>query len=216
MKKKIEWLIPIALFIIGIICILIRLIVKGSSAITFQFIWANLLGIILILYPTLGKILKIEMPLFLEIILAIHILISVNLGTAYRIYDYISWWDLLAHGYFGLEAGIIAYLILIHINGHDIKLIGKIIYFYVFALGLGAMWEIIEYLNDSITGGDCQHVYDVAPGVSPVADTIEDLMITFAGVTVFSIVFIIDYFNKKKIINYMDQDFGYIENNKMD
>ncbi len=209
MKEKIKYIIPLILLIFGILSIVIRLIVKGQNGITFQFVWANLIGALLILYPLCEKILKIKLPLSLEIMFAIHIMIGVNLGTGYRVYDSIEWWDVLAHGYFGVEAAIIAYFILIHTNAHDMTLAGKLVFFYTFGMGCGGFWEIIEYITDKISGDDAQHVFDMANGLSPVADTMEDMMITFVGVTVFVFVYLIDYFANKKIINFIDDDFGY-------
>lgn len=209
MKKKIEYIIPALLLIFGIVSIIVRGITKGSSGLTFQFIWANLIGSLLVLYPLCSKLLKIELPISLEIMLAIHIMIGVNLGTGYRVYDYIEWWDVLAHGYFGLEAALIAYFIIIHTNGHEMTLPGKLTFMYSFAMGCGGFWELIEYITDKISGDDSQHVFDMANDLSPVADTMEDIMITFVGATFVICIYVIDYFNSKKIINIIDEDFGY-------
>ncbi len=216
MKKKIEYIIPGILLIFGILSIIIRGITKGLDGLTFQFIWANLIGALLVLYPLCGKFLKIDLPVSLEIMLAIHIMIGVNLGTGYRVYDYIEWWDVLAHGYFGVEAVFIAYFIIIHTNGYSLNLAGKITFMYSFAIGCGGFWEIIEYITDKISGDDSQHVFDMTNGLSPVADTMEDIMITFVGATIIIFIYIIDYFNKKKIINFIDNDFGYNKNDSQE
>lgn len=71
-----------------------------------------------------------------------------------------------------------------------------------FGMGFGALWEIFEYLGDTWFDLDSQRVQEsIALGKSPVADTMEDLMITLVGIAVFFIIYIIDKKRNSKLMN---------------
>lgn len=71
-----------------------------------------------------------------------------------------------------------------------------------FGMGFGALWEIFEYLGDTWFDLDSQRVQEsIGLGKSPVADTMEDLMITLVGIAVFFIIYIIDKKRNSKLMN---------------
>lgn len=71
-----------------------------------------------------------------------------------------------------------------------------------FGMGFGALWEIFEYLGDTWFDLDSQRVQEsIGFGKSPVADTMEDLMITLVGIAVFFIIYIIDKKKNSKLMN---------------
>ncbi|MCR5786618.1 MAG: hypothetical protein K6G28_02875 [Acholeplasmatales bacterium] len=211
MKKRLMWIIPLIFDLIGLIMLIIQATCfkdKFSGLFAFEMFTVTLV----LIYPLIGKIFKLDLPLSLEILMCFHIFCSNYLGTAYRFYDIFPWWDLLCHGYFGLIAALVAYLVLIHVGGRKMNFLGQILFMYFLPMGCAAFWEICEYLSDQTTGGDTQHVYDAPLGVSPVADTIEDMIITFVGATLFILPLIISYFTNRKFIKFIDRDFGYISN----
>lgn len=71
-----------------------------------------------------------------------------------------------------------------------------------FGMGFGALWEIFEYLGDTWFDLDSQRVQEsIGLGKSPVADIMEDLMITLVGIAVFFIIYIIDKKRNSKLMN---------------
>ena len=74
-------------------------------------------------------------------------------------------------------------------------------------LGVGALWEIWEYACDTIGGGDSQRVQEaLALGISPVADTMEDLMITFVGVIFFYLFLYLDKILHHQVLKSFDKE----------
>ena len=144
------------------------------------------------------------------IVLAFNIFLSIDLGNAMNFYDLIPIWDLLLHGFFGFVGCVTAAVFLIRWNGDKMTSWGFMLTAAFFTLGFGAVWEIFEYCCDIIMNTDIQRVQEsIAAGKSPLADTMEDLIITLAGIAVFFIVAVADKFLKRKfsslLTNYTDK-----------
>ena len=118
-------------------------------------------------------------PSALNALFTVHIFCSVHLGTCLSFYSRISWWDLFLHGLFGALACALF-----------LTLISRIPYAksvcILSSLGLGAMWEIFEFITDLITGADAQGVISaIKNGKNPMSDTVTDLIITAVGAAVY-------------------------------
>lgn len=144
-------------------------------------------------FPVLGKITKRDYPIFVNVLITIHIVLASYLGSALGFYGLISFWDLLMHGYFGFVFSVIMYMLLLQWNGAKLNGFGMMSLIFLSTSGAAALWEVWEYLCDVVFGGDAQRVKEaLANGTSPVADTMTDIIITFAGVFVFYITLYID------------------------
>lgn len=173
----------------------------------FQVFCSALVPLIL---PVWGKITKKDFPPALGFLIAFHIFLSIDLGNAMNFYDLIPVWDLLLHGFFGFVGCVTAAVFLIRWNGDKMTSWGFMLTAAFFTLGFGAVWEIFEYCCDIIMNTDIQRVQEsIAAGKSPLADTMEDLIITLAGIAVFFIVAVADKFLKRKfsslLTNYTDK-----------
>lgn len=105
--------------------------------------------------------LKIEVPIILSSVIVLFSFSALVLGDGLDLYGKIPWWDKLLHAESGFILSMVA-LWLIHIIMAEND---KYIYFnkyfltlflVMFSLGLGAMWEIIEFTYDSIMGTNTQ------------------------------------------------------------
>lgn len=173
----------------------------------FQIFCSALVPLIL---PVWGKITKKDFPPALGFLIAFHIFLSIDLGNAMNFYDLIPVWDLLLHGFFGFVGCVTAAVFLIRWNGDKMTSWGFMLTAAFFTLGFGAVWEIFEYCCDIIMNTDIQCVQEsIAAGKSPLADTMEDLIITLAGIAVFFIVAVADKFLNKRLssllTNYTDK-----------
>ena len=173
----------------------------------FQIFGSALVPLIL---PVWGKITKKDFPPALGFLIAFHIFLSIDLGNAMNFYDLIPVWDLLLHGFFGFVGCVTAAVFLIRWNGDKMTSWGFILTAAFFTLGFGAVWEIFEYCCDIIMNTDIQRVQEsIAAGKSPLADTMEDLIITLAGIAVFFITAVADKFLNKRLssllTNYTDK-----------
>lgn len=173
----------------------------------FQIFGSALVPLIL---PVWGKITKKDFPPALGFLIAFHIFLSIDLGNAMNFYDLIPVWDLLLHGFFGFVGCVTAAVFLIRWNGDKMTSWGFMLTAAFFTLGFGAVWEIFEYCCDIIMNTDIQRVQEsIAAGKSPLADTMEDLIITLAGIAVFFITAVADKFLNKRLssllTNYTDK-----------
>lgn len=166
------------------------------------FIFAGGVTLVLLVLP-IEKIFKFKLPWLLYLIYIVQIFLTMYLGSAYHFYSIFAWWDLFVHGLFGFEACIIAFYLLLHTNKGNFNMIGFLIFTCAFAMGLAALWEITEYLADYLTGSDSQNVINKPITDSPVADTMEDLIITLIGVFIFDLSLFIDRHFQYPILKYL-------------
>ncbi|MDE5867414.1 MAG: hypothetical protein K2H02_00545 [Anaeroplasmataceae bacterium] len=197
-KKFIQWLPGIISELIAALFCIIYAVIDGSKAtMYFQLLTAFLLPFI---FPIYGVISKKPLPLILSIISAVFVIFASGLGSAMGLYDKIYCWDLIMHGIFGFACSLIIFVLLIRCNGNKLNPIGFMIIIFLVTMGVAAIWEIIEYLADRLMDGDSQRVLEsVALGKSPVADTMEDIMIAMAGCAVFFVTLFIDKFCNYKL-----------------
>lgn len=192
--------IPAIGFIAAVICFAIHSIVDCFSFLTMvQSVGSHAL---LFLIPLYEILFKEKFPLVLTGIITFHIFCCVVLGSVFNFYDLISWWDIYLHGFFGLVISFIAYYFFVICHGKKTNEFLMSTYVVGFGMGFGALWEIFEYLGDIWFDLDSQRVQEsIGLGKSPVADTMEDLMITLVGIAVFFIIYIIDKKRNSKLMN---------------
>lgn len=202
-----RWIIPAVGFIAAVICFIIHCIVdKFSFLVMVQSVGTHAL---LFLIPIYEIVFKKKFPLVLTGIITFHVFCCVVLGSTFNFYDLISWWDVYLHGFFGFVISFIAYYFFVLCHGRKTNEFLMSTYIIGFGMGTGALWEIFEYLGDTWFGLDSQRVQEsIALGKSPVADTMEDLMITLVGIAAFFIVYIIDKKRNSKIMNSISQEIG--------
>lgn len=136
--------------------------------------------------PILGKVMKQPLPITINALIAAHVVLACDLGSAMQFYWRFPHWDLLMHGYFGFLAGVTLYVMLLRWNGAALRRGGFLTLIFLGTMGGAALWEIFEYGCDFLLGGDAQRVQEaLALGVSPVKDTMTDIIIAMAGLIVF-------------------------------
>lgn len=166
------------------------------------------------LFPIYGLISKKRLPVILGVLSGIFVFMSCNLGSALGFYDKISYWDLILHGLFGFLCSLTVFVFLLRWNGDKLNPIGFMIIVFMFTMGVAALWEVWEYMADVVIGGDSQGVWEsFADGKSPVADTMEDMMIAMAGSAVFYITLLIDKFTHHKIYKPICGFSGFVKQN---
>lgn len=124
--------------------------------------------------PILEKILHVKIPTKLNCVYMIFIFCSQLLGTYLRAYDIFPWWDVALHGASAALAGFATLLLLGCFDKTQVLLKNKYylaITSYVF-FGIAtsaALWEIAEYVGDTVLGTNAQ--------LGSLVDTMEDMII---------------------------------------
>jgi hypothetical protein len=212
--KKLKDFLP---FICSILCALgglIYYIFRVESVTYFVILEIVLCPFLTLLIPLYNKIRKRNIPFLLNVIVATHIFLAVDLGTACGFYNLFQYYDVIVHGLFGLVGGLFLYTYCVYYLDNQTHKAFILVIVFLCVMGLAGLWEIFEYLCDLVFNGDAQRVQEsIALGKSPISDTMEDIMITAVGVLVFYLILLIDK-KKQRINNYLIKEKNINENLK--
>ena len=139
---------------------------------------------------TLGKRFHFKIPHEFELLAIIFIYASLFLGEVHNYYIVYWWWDVVLHTGSGLLLGIIGFLLVYVLNEKDdinLDLTAGFmgLFAFVFAVALGAIWEIFEYSMDILFGLDMQKT--MFNDTSGLTDTMWDLIVDTVGAAIISI-----------------------------
>ncbi len=153
--------------------------------------------VFLVFVPQLvGKIFKIEVPIYLEISYVCFVFSTLLCGAIFNFYGRIFWWDSLLHFLSGFPLGSLAYCIANTFNRYSEESERKINPFFLaifavsFSVACGVLWEFVEYSVDGICGTNMQSYLvsgsmlskgESLVGHAAITDTIKDLFLGFCG-----------------------------------
>lgn len=150
--------------------------------------WLNALAVTGILAITflplvLGQRFRAYIPSEFEALAVIFVFAALFLGEIHAYYTRFWWWDILLHTTSGFLLGILGFLLVYVLNAtRQVEFHmqpGFIALFaFMFAVGIGALWEIFEYAMDSIFGLNMQKGLD---------DTMWDLIVDALGALIISV-----------------------------
>lgn len=183
--KHIQWLPSLVTLVLAAVTLIIYpYTVERIDPIVYAQVTAAALIPAILLF--LGRLRKSPFPALLNALIALHVVLASFLGSALGFYRHIPWWDLLMHGFFGFVAAAVLYILLLRQNGRSLGMATLLTVVFLSVMGLAALWEGFEYAADLILGGDAQRVLEaLETGISPIKDTMTDILITIAGVGVF-------------------------------
>lgn len=157
----------------------------------YEMVFAGVLMLVVSFTPFYFKAAhNIYIPAVFMYVTIVFIFVSVFLGQFSGLYDRLHWFDAFLHFISALAFGLAGFLLLFVYYVHNkLKLPKGIIIFFAFffCLGVGSLWEIIEYGIDHSLGTNMQ--------VNSLDDTMVDLMLDGLGAFV-SIVICSVYMSK--------------------
>lgn len=164
------------------------LLVVGLALFVLRRDWENVFltatVILLTLAPAfLDRQYRIIIPPEFNCIAAFFVFLSLFLGSATDFYYKYWWWDVVLHTGSGFLLGIVGFVALFWLNSTDRLPRGMkpgfVCFFAVtFAVFLGVLWEIFEFVVDQFTSANMQSTE------TGVVDTMQDLMVDTAGAVV--------------------------------
>jgi hypothetical protein len=173
----------------GISLLLKIILAVGAVLEAIQGNWLNAVattGVIIVAFlPMLvGYRFHVRIPAEFELLAVIFVYASLYLGELQGYYLKYWWWDILLHTGSGLILGIFGFLLVYVMNEHeDLEMHMKpsfvSLFAFMFALGMGSIWEMFEFVLDQFLGMDTQ-------GGSQV-DTMSDLIVDGIGAFIISI-----------------------------
>lgn len=120
--------------------------------------------------------LAVRLPVEFTLITCVFLYAAFALGEVGRFYHKFWWWDLMLHSFSALVMGLIGFLfIYVFYMTHRIRMapIYVAMVSFGFAVTIGTLWEIFEFLMDWFFGFNMQK--------SGLVDTMTDLLVNIAG-----------------------------------
>ncbi|MGE4443573.1 MAG: hypothetical protein AB7E37_01100 [Candidatus Altimarinota bacterium] len=180
-------------------------IMRGSLVLAilwaiYEANWAILFVVLLTLGLTyihlIFKRYNIIIPQIFQFVIIFFIYASLFLGDINEFYYIFPWWDIVLHSFAGLALGFIGFLIpYIFYKTREFKAppLMIVIFGFCFAVTLGTLWEITEFMMDSMFTLDMQKArnlgimdgtFDSRLGVK---DTMNDLILDSLGALIASV-----------------------------
>jgi len=173
----------------GISLLLKIILAVGAVLEAIQGNWLNAVAttgvIIAAFFPMLvGYRFHVRIPPEFELLAVIFVYASLYLGDLHGYYLKYWWWDILLHTGSGLILGIFGFLLVYVINEHeDLEMHMKPsfvgLFAFMFALGMGCIWEIFEFALDQYMGTETQN--------GSLVDTMSDLIVDGIGAFIISV-----------------------------
>lgn len=147
--------------------------------------------ILVTLFPlVLVKRFRVTIPPEFEFLATVFVFASLFLGEIRGYYVRFWWWDIVLHTASGFMLGIVGFLLVYVLNEKeeiDIHMTPGFvaIFAFMFAVGIGALWEIFEFGMDRIFDMNMQKAMLGDP--SGLTDTMWDLIVDTIGAAAIAI-----------------------------
>lgn len=169
----------------SIIVYLIWLTLVGSAAVAMWMrLWNEAFVALLTLGMTFLPMLfegrfKIHLPISASAVIVLFLFSTLFLGEIGDFYERYWWWDVAMHSGSALGIGLIGFVLIFMLFEGDKYAAPPyalaLLSFFV-AMGIGALWEIFEYLMDAWFGLNMQK--------SGLSDTMWDMIVNTVGATI--------------------------------
>ncbi|MEX2608170.1 MAG: hypothetical protein WD708_12575 [Kiritimatiellia bacterium] len=138
----------------------------------------------------LRKRFNVYIPPEFQILSAVFVFASLFLGEIRGFYTRFWWWDMFLHTWSGLLLGIFGFLLVYMLNENasiELSMKPRFVAFFafLFAVSMGAIWEIFEFIMDQQFGMNMQKPMLGDP--SGLTDTMWDLIVDTLGAGIISI-----------------------------
>ncbi len=150
------------------------------------------LGIIVVTFVPffMAKRLDVFIPPEFALLAIAFVFASLFLGEVHGYYTRFWWWDIALHTASGFLLGIVGFLLVFVLNeSENVSLQmnpGFVAFFaFLFALGIGALWEIFEFGMDTLFGMNMQK--EMLGDPSGLTDTMWDLIVDTLGALIISV-----------------------------
>lgn len=213
-KKILSWIL-FASLVLSAIYTVIRLIQAPGVAEAGEFdmqrsdytlmLLQCMLGIVVMMLPSIiERRWSVPIPNFIYILYYIFLYCAVFLGEVLSFYYHVAHWDTILHVFSGAMLGALGFILVSLLNDNK-KISVQLSPFFIalfafcFALAMGAVWEIYEFVIDSTMQLNMQKYLteagEVLIGREALMDTMEDIISDALAALVVSIA---GYFSIKK------------------
>ncbi|MEO7774917.1 MAG: hypothetical protein ABIT61_09545 [Steroidobacteraceae bacterium] len=148
------------------------------------------IALLILLVTVFSDRLAVQIPAEFQILALAFAFCALFLGEVRNYYDKIWWWDIALHSTSGLLMGILGFLLVYVLNASEriaVSMTPRFVAFFafIFAVAVGAVWEIFEFAMDSFFGARMQKpMFDDPSGLT---DTMWDMIVNAIGAALISI-----------------------------
>ena len=179
-------LVLLLLVLMGVEWVLLLIDQRWLSAFLATLIIATLLSPLVFRHK-----MEIEIPAEFHILAVVFIFASLYLGEIQGFYHKFWWWDIALHTSAGLLMGIVGFLLVYLLNESkrvELHMTPIFISLFagMFAVAIGAFWEIFEFSMDQLLGLNMQKPMLGDP--SGLTDTMWDMIVNALGASMVSFV----------------------------
>lgn len=151
----------------------------SAAAVTVAIIIVTLLPLVL------GRRFDVRIPPEFEFLAVVFVYASLFLGEVHGYYLRYWWWDAVLHTGSGFLLGVLGFLLVYILNespNADVHMRPRFValFAFMFAVGMGALWEIFEFAMDQLFGMNMQK--------SGIVDTMWDLIVDSIGAAVIALI----------------------------
>lgn len=148
------------------------------------------IALLILLVTVFSNRLAVQIPAEFQVLALVFVFSALFLGEVRSYYDRIWWWDIALHSTSGLLMGILGFLLVYVLNASEkiaFSMTPRFVAFFafMFAVAVGALWEIFEFSMDSLFGTRMQKAMFSDP--SGLTDTMWDMIVNTIGAAFISI-----------------------------
>ncbi len=138
-----------------------------------------------VLPAVLARNTRLNAPAGFQLTVILFIFATIFLGEVYEYYERFWWWDMALHTSSGLVLGWVAFLFLFTLFDHQRVRMSPILlscFAVAFAMAMGTLWEIFEFIVDTLMGMEMQR-----GGLSDgggLEDTMSDQIVNALGASI--------------------------------
>ena len=146
-----------------------------------------LLGLAVMSLPSvLARKWKLMLPSFIHVLYYAFLYCAIFLGEVFSFYYLVPHWDTILHSFSGAMLAALGFILVDHLNKDEHVRVSLspafvALFAFCFALALGGVWEIYEYLADGLLGLNMQKFIledgTVLSGRLALQDTMDDLIV---------------------------------------
>ena len=173
----------------GILIILQAIMAVELVLVFHEGQWMNAFLVMVIMGVTLspavlGRRFRVYIPPEFQVLAVMFVFAALFLGEIQNYYLRIWWWDIALHASSGLLMGILGFLLVYALNENehaDIHMRPRFVamFAFVFAVAVGTLWEIFEFVVDQVVGANMQKPMLGDP--SGLTDTMWDMIVNALG-----------------------------------
>lgn len=150
-----------------------------------------LLGCVVLFLPAaIEKHFQIDIPNYMEVFYFIFLYCAIYLGEVRNFFFVIPYWDLILHTFSGAMLGVLGFSIVNIMNSSKkvqvtLSPAFTLLFAFCFALAVGSIWEIYEFVMDGLLGMNMQKFMlengTLLIGRAALSDTMEDMIVDAIG-----------------------------------